>query len=94
MIHVNVEDNFYIKNRTVRHGPTDMRVTLEQLRLAIRQGGTYKKNPGSKANAAVDMFAEGLSNYVTSKIDLVGAGELEEGGVQSMADTRANLDAV
>ena len=52
MIHVNPEDDFYVKNQSDQHAPADMQLTVEYICHMIHEGGSYTKNPGSEANEA------------------------------------------
>ena len=92
MIHVNTEDNFYVKSWSFQHAPTDMWLTLDHICCVICEGQTYRKNPGSKVNEVPNMFFQGLLNYTWSRTNLAEQQTEVEGC--STEDMEADLDAI
>ena len=92
MIHVNTEDNFYVKSQSIWHAPADMQLTLECVQSMICEGMSNQEKPGSKVNEVLNMFFQGLLNYTMSR----ARPEKQQAEVDecNMEDNEADLDAI
>ena len=69
-MHVNIEENFYLENRTIRHSPPDMPRTLAKLSTSIQESGVHQRTSGQHAKYIVpDKVTAGMNSALNEDED-------------------------